>query len=311
MKGEKEVFARAPPKLDRASMKQKKKVNLLLGVIKKKKTTTKRTTSHLMGKAGNNLCKRCGSRFGSRACFKRLCGQCCALPEGGGGRGGGNNKSGDPNQRCVAHHSSRREAMQRKQSALFPVGSAGQKQQQRAGKKKRKLELAVDMHPEQAAGSALGTKKKRHKMGEASQEDEHEDGLEVVARQEESDGEGDVAWRNGLGAVVAIQAEEVVRLRRELKRIRRAFSQLKRKRVSVQQGLCIICEERGLNVLLVPCGHCYCRECVASLASCPICHTEVQRHYNYHLPAYVCDEAVVNLLPSHSGGKSLFPSQTY
>lgn len=96
-----------------------------------------------------------------------------------------------------------------------------------------------------------------------------------------------------LEALVLMQADEITRLRQELKQTQAENERLKRKRKNAKRGLCIICEDQQTNVLLVPCGHCYCRDCVDSVQSCPVCRASIRKRYSYHPPAYVCDEAIL------------------
>jgi hypothetical protein len=244
------------------------------------KETSKKQKKMGKSSSGHQLCKRCSRRFGSKACAKRLCGSCCPL--------GG--------EQCVAHLSLRR-AAKRKQGAFLLVSSVNRlkREEERTGlgaRKKNKMSSKASKH----------LAKRLKTLSTAEECDDHGvDGDEVEVVSQESDRDDgawcDVGGAATLEAVVAMQAEEIARLRRELKHTRHAHERLKRKRVKVEQGLCIICEERGLNVLLVPCGHCYCRECVDALPSCPVCHSGIRKRHNFHPPAYVCDDAVLAVVP--------------
>jgi hypothetical protein len=199
----------------------------------------------------------------------------------------------------VAHLSLRR-AAKRRQGAYLLVASVNRlKREESSG-------LAASKKAKVKTNKSTKRLAKRLKQLHSTAEecDDHgdlaEDEIEIVAQDSH---DHDAPWCDAGGAatleaVVAMQAEEIARLRRELKHTRHAHERLKRKRVKVEQGMCIICEERGLNVLLVPCGHCYCRECVDPLRSCPVCRANIELRHNYHPPAYVCDDAVLNMMPA-------------
>jgi hypothetical protein len=254
------------------------------------KDTSKKQKKMGKSSSGHQLCKRCSRRFGSKACAKRLCGSCCPL---GGGAGHG--------AQCVAHLSLRR-AAKRKQGAFLLVSSVNRlkREEERSGLGTRKKSKKPKLMSSKASKHLA---KRLKTLSTAEECDDHGvDGDEVEVVSQESPDRDEDTWCDvggaaTLEAVVAVQAEEIARLRRELKHTRHAHERLKRKRVKVEQGLCIICEERGLNVLLVPCGHCYCRECVDALPSCPVCRSSIRKRHNFHPPAYVCDDAVLAMVP--------------
>lgn len=45
---------------------------------------------------------------------------------------------------------------------------------------------------------------------------------------------------------------------------------------------CKICMEKLVNIMIIPCGHCFCLKCTNSITHCPICRSFIQSKANIY-----------------------------
>jgi len=46
---------------------------------------------------------------------------------------------------------------------------------------------------------------------------------------------------------------------------------------------CSICLEKGKSIVLIPCGHTFCKKCPEKLLECPICRSHINGHMKFFL----------------------------
>ncbi len=222
-------------------------------------------------------CGSCNQQVRALSCPRGLCGICC------GQRRGASFSS------CSFHDKKARRKARKRRGLSIKLGPAAR---QHAATEERKRGLNNNQMSVSSSSKNDQNRRKRRRIMEKKSEPVLSPSVEPLATATTSTSVS--KDQNQLTDVIMVQAEELVHLRREMKDLRVAYEKLKRKRLHVKQGLCIICEERAYNRLLVPCGHLYCSECIKDEAKCPICKTKVDKRHKFHPPTYICDDAVCN-----------------